>query len=449
MGYRKDIDGLRCVAVTAVVLYHFGLSAPGGFVGVDVFFVISGYLITAQIAGDIEAQRFSLLTFYARRCKRILPALLVVCTACLLAGWFVLWPGDYKALAASVRYAAFGLANFYFLWNTGYFDQASDLLPMLHLWSLGVEEQFYFAWPALLLLALPLGRRWLIALLLALIAISLGASINAVAADQKAAFYLPHLRAWELAIGGLLVFLPHMRLPSYAREILGAAAALLILGAIVMLTKASPFPGLSALPPVIGAALLIWHTMHGGSSAVSRLLSLAPAVFVGKISYSLYLWHWPVLVLFRHINKRRYAEPAGKHRARRRIGSSVDGNLDMHRATRAPPEAAERRGRRRIRGRHASAADGGDHGQEQPGLPAALAIRGPGVPQSRCHVVLGVSGAGCAAWRRPPIVHVRRRLGQRAHPRVPMGRQSCGTSSAAASRHVSAIPRPRYRLRAL
>lgn len=148
--YRPDIDGLRAIAVLSVIAYHFGLPVPGGFVGVDVFFVISGYLITAIVFRDVQANEFSLVGFYDRRVRRILPALLVVLIATLVAGFWLLWPDDYSDLSLSAISAAFGVSNIFFMLNTGYFDPASELQPLLHTWSLGVEEQFYVVWPPLL-----------------------------------------------------------------------------------------------------------------------------------------------------------------------------------------------------------------------------------------------------------------------------------------------------------
>ncbi|WP_164888314.1 MULTISPECIES: acyltransferase family protein [unclassified Mesorhizobium] len=295
--YRPDIDGLRAIAVIAVVLFHF--DAPGflgGFVGVDIFFVISGYLITRLLlAGGSE---LSMAEFYGRRMRRILPALLSVTCFSLIAGWFLLLPGDYAGLGRSAAFSVGGLGNYYFLWNTGYFDRDATLLPLLHLWSLGVEEQFYLVWPALMLLANRLARGGraahiveicLVALLSFLIALHL------VAVDPKQAFYLPFSRAWELAVGGLLVFLPPLR--QGTSEVFGVIGLGLIAASIAWLSPNLPFPGLNAVVPVTGAAVLVWPHSEW---FVSRLLSTAPLRFAGKISYSLYLWHWPILVFFRH-----------------------------------------------------------------------------------------------------------------------------------------------------
>ncbi len=301
--YRPDIDGLRAVAVLSVMLYHFGIPGfSGGFIGVDVFFVISGYLITSMIAADLNAGTFSLLSFYDRRIRRIFPAMLAVLVATMLAGAMFLLPGDFEALGTSTAYSAAALSNIYFLKHTGYFDRAAELLPLLHLWSLAVEEQFYLVWPLLLAGFFVVSKkRGAVAILtLALILISLGLSIARTATNPKAAFFLAHLRAWELGLGALIVFLP--RLPKFSaqwkNELLTIGGAGLIVASAVYLSPQMPFPGLGAIPPCVGAALIVWPRDSG--SIVGQFLSTAPMRFIGLISYSLYLWHWPILVFYRH-----------------------------------------------------------------------------------------------------------------------------------------------------
>jgi peptidoglycan/LPS O-acetylase OafA/YrhL len=298
--YRPDIDGLRAVAVLAVLLFHFQVPFfAGGFTGVDVFFVVSGFLITSIIVHEIDGGRFSLIAFYGRRAKRILPAMLLVVAASLLAGYFLLDPEQYQALTRSGRFSVFGLANFYFLWNGGYFDQAVETQPLLHMWSLGVEEQFYLVWPltlVALLLVLRFSRNRVAAIIGLAILASFALSVALVGTDQSRAFYLPLPRAWELGLGALLVFAPRLdasRL-SEAAAVLGIAA---IAYGIVALSGDSPFPGINALFPCLGTALIIWPRVT--PTIVSSALAFAPTVFVGKISYSLYLWHWPLLVFFR------------------------------------------------------------------------------------------------------------------------------------------------------
>ncbi len=292
-GYRAEIDGLRAIAVLSVLAFHYGAPLRGGVTGVDVFFVISGFLITQILAGEIAAGTFSVLGFYERRMRRILPALLTMLAFALLAGKFLLMPGDYASLAKSSAAAAFGVSNFFFLANTGYFDQVADFLPLLHTWSLAVEEQFYLVWPLLLLALATVGSRTALAAILAVI-VTIGcvASIVYFHVDPKSAFYMALPRAWELALGALLAFLP--ALPLLAGEI-AAWVGLALIAAGFLVVSPSRFPGASALFPCIGAALVIWPRAQ--ITNASRLLGLlAP---IGLISYSLYLWHWPIWVYFR------------------------------------------------------------------------------------------------------------------------------------------------------
>ncbi|WP_225161035.1 acyltransferase family protein [Bradyrhizobium sp. BRP56] len=286
--YRPDIDGLRAVAVSLVVLGHaFPQYVPGGFVGVDIFFVISGYLITGIIYGDIQNGSFSLATFYARRIRRIFPALIVVLIAAFIAGWQLLMPSELVALGKEIAAGAGFSANLLFYSEGGYFDAAAQTKPLLHLWSLGIEEQFYLVWP-LLLWAL---MRWRIAAAapLALIFIaSLVANILVVRTNPEAAFYQPFTRAWELAAGALVaVCLPSGF--SAARDLLGWSALAVIAAVTAFYSPSMTYPGIAAVAPVAAAAALIM-------SGRNRFLSTRTAVAIGLISYPLYLWHWPILV---------------------------------------------------------------------------------------------------------------------------------------------------------
>ena len=291
-GYRADIDGLRAIAVLSVLAFHYGAPIRGGFTGVDVFFVISGFLITQVLAAEIASGTFSVLSFYDRRMRRILPALLTMLAVVLLAGHLMLSPGDYVSLAKSTAAAGFGVSNFFFHSHTGYFDQAADLMPLLHTWSLAVEEQFYVVWPLLLLALAAAGSRIAVAATLAaIVLLACVGSIIYFQFDPKAAFYMALPRAWELALGALLVFLPPQR------RIVGEITAVvgLVLIAIGFSISPDKFPGEFALYPCIGAALLIWPRAQ--TTISGQLLGwLAP---IGLISYSLYLWHWPVWVYFR------------------------------------------------------------------------------------------------------------------------------------------------------
>lgn len=305
--YRPDIDGLRAIAVLAVVLFHIDPALlPGGFAGVDIFFVISGFLITGNILKDARSpQGFSWREFYRRRILRILPVLFVVLLSVLVVGQFVLMPADLNTLSYSALASLLSAANVYFAYflDTSYFADDSNLQPLLHLWSLGVEEQFYLLWP-LLLIALQ-RRVSAIALLGVTLALA-GASFVLAQALLKSepmfAYYMLPTRAGELLIGALLaVWLARRRapLPTLLTMCLGSLGLLLIGASLAWITEDLGFPGLTALPSTVGAALLIW----AGSAktvGVNRLLALRPMVLVGLISYSLYLWHWPLLAFYRY-----------------------------------------------------------------------------------------------------------------------------------------------------
>jgi peptidoglycan/LPS O-acetylase OafA/YrhL len=301
--YRPDIDGLRAIAVSLVVLYHYHLAPiPGGFVGVDIFFVISGFLITGILNREMQSGTLSPWQFYERRFRRIAPPLLAVIAATLVAAWFTLLPPDYEALGRQSAFALLGAANLFFWDTAGYFERDAAMQPLLHTWSLGVEEQFYLVWPFLFVtvarFAAAQRRERLVATaIFAVVAISFAASAVAVVTYPSAAFYLPMFRAWELAIGAALVFLPPLR-----SRLLSEGAALLGVGLIVLsslaISEFDPFPGPLALLPCLGAALLIWPREH--RTVCQRLLSTSPLVWIGKLSYSFYLWHWPVLVFARH-----------------------------------------------------------------------------------------------------------------------------------------------------
>ena len=308
-GYRPDVDGLRAVAVLAVVLFHAGFAGfGGGFVGVDVFFVISGFLITRLIVDD---PNFSLLAFYQRRARRILPALAVVVFATSVAAYIFFLPEEFLAFSKSVVATTLFSSNILFWYETGYFDAPGDLKPLLHTWSLAVEEQFYFVYPLLLMFCRRVLRsRWIV-LLLPLCLISLWASAHAVSSrNAEAAFYLAPFRAWEFLLGTLVAVDAVPRLGHrLGRELLAAFGLALILWSVVTYSEALPFPGLNALVPCLGAALLIWL---GGEqqTIVGRALSSPPLVFIGLLSYSIYLWHWPLFVFARYILMQELSWPA-------------------------------------------------------------------------------------------------------------------------------------------
>lgn len=305
--YRADIDGLRAVAVLPVVLFHAGITLfGGGFVGVDVFFVVSGFLITGIIIGDMEQGRYSVAGFYERRIRRIAPAYFVTVVLTLAVGLVMLLPDDLAELGNSALWSALMSSNmFFWIESKDYFNGAAELKPLLHTWSLSVEEQFYLFFPIVLLAIKRIGL-WRYAAGLCLLAalVSFGLSIYGVGHSPMAAFYLLPTRAWELMVGSLLAF---GLFPILGRKLAGweaLAGLALILAPVFLYTAATPFPGLMALPPVLGAALII-HSGLGGpaegrAAFVTRLLSSPPLRFIGLISYSLYLVHWPMVVFMKY-----------------------------------------------------------------------------------------------------------------------------------------------------
>jgi peptidoglycan/LPS O-acetylase OafA/YrhL len=302
-GYRPDIDGLRAIAVVLVMLFHaFPPRVPGGFVGVDVFFVISGYLISGIILSARAAGRFSFAGFYARRMRRIFPALVILLAALLAGGWFLLYADDFAHLGYHAAAGAAFVSNIAFWREASYFDVAAELKPLLHLWSLGVEEQFYLVWPVLIVVA-SRWRRGPLAATLTIAGLSFLFSIYTVRIDRTPAFYAPWNRFWELLVGATLACIEADsdlagRLRGLtARPWLAHFVSMIGLAAIVagvaLINATRVFPGLWVLLPVIGTAMLI---VAGPGAAINRrLLSLAPVVWVGLISYPLYLWHWPLL----------------------------------------------------------------------------------------------------------------------------------------------------------
>jgi peptidoglycan/LPS O-acetylase OafA/YrhL len=295
--YRADIDGLRALAVLPVVFFHaFPGKLQGGFAGVDVFFAISGYLITRIIHRGLGAGDFSFLDFYAHRARRILPALLTVLAACLAFGWLELLPAEYAQLSKHAAAGA-GFAENFVLWSeAGYFDTATELKPLMHLWSLSIEEQFYLLYPLILWGAWRLGIGLVLPVALLALA-SFGASVVLTAHDPVQAFFAPHTRMWELLAGALLALAapgPRAQHGSrYARDALSLAGLALLLAAYAGLDPAQPYPGWRALLPVAATLMLL---QAGPQALVNRLLlARRPLVFIGAISYPLYLWHWPLL----------------------------------------------------------------------------------------------------------------------------------------------------------
>lgn len=293
--YRPDIDGLRAIAVLAVVIFHaFPSSIQGGFVGVDIFFVISGYLISKHIWEELVAGTFSIKTFYARRVRRIFPALSVVLLASLLIGWLMLTPGEYEQLGKHVVAGVMFVSNIVFWKEAGYFDNAADTKPLLHLWSLGIEEQFYIVWPLFLTLFWRYSRH-LSRAFIAVLCGSLAYSLMIVNHDSVADFYSPLTRFWELALGAGLAHLTSRKLMLHTvnRPVISWIGLLLILIALIVVNRDVAFPGAWALLPTLGAACLIYAGERAWPNR--HILSHPFMVWFGLISYPLYLWHWPLL----------------------------------------------------------------------------------------------------------------------------------------------------------
>jgi peptidoglycan/LPS O-acetylase OafA/YrhL len=295
--YRPDIDGLRAIAVSLVVFHHaFPQILPSGFIGVDLFFVISGFLITTIIFQNLERGSFSFLDFYVRRIKRIFPALILVLVACLVYGWFSLFPADYKQLGKHTLAGAAFVSNFAFWYESGYFDGDSKLKPLLHLWSLGIEEQYYIFWPLIAWLAWK-KKVNLLKVCLVLLVVSLIVNIVTVKHNAVAAFFSPASRFWELLIGSVLAYmkLHHQNANDATRNNLSAwlGLCLLIVGGVFIDPERS-FPGFWALLPTLSAYLLISAGSHAWFNRV--VLSNRLLVWIGLISFPLYLWHWPLLV---------------------------------------------------------------------------------------------------------------------------------------------------------
>lgn len=321
--YRSDIDGLRAIAVLSVVIYHaFPDSLRGGFAGVDVFFVISGFLISTILFQNIDHGTFSIRDFYSRRIRRIFPALAIVLFSVLIAGWFCLFPDELSHLGKHIASSAGFIQNFTLWKESGYFDIESETKPLLHIWSLGIEEQFYFVWPLLLLAAGRIGGRhkkmfYFLATFL-VFAVSFALNVNSIEVDPTKTFYLPQYRFWELAVGGILswIVLYESSIPTkfqnseenfflriFSKERCKEGAA--FLGLVVLLhvfdkfNKETVFPGINALIPVSATAFIIFA---GSNSFINRrLLSNKILVWFGLISFPLYLWHWPILSFARII----------------------------------------------------------------------------------------------------------------------------------------------------
>jgi peptidoglycan/LPS O-acetylase OafA/YrhL len=292
-----DIDGLRAVAVLPVLFYHAHVPFfSGGYVGVDVFFVISGYLITAILYREMAGDRFSIFTFYERRVRRIIPALVATMAVVLTVSWFLFLPKDLADTGQSITATSTFVSNLLFYLKTTYFGTAAEDKPLLHTWSLAVEEQFYIFFPMYLFLVMRFARRH-VTPILALTAVgSLALSTWSVYGHQTEAFYFPVTRAWELLLGSLLaVSLQTDLLKETSSGTMEAIGIALVIGSILLLNRDTRFPGLTAFPVCFGTVLLLYAGTGGRSGFVGKILENRFFVFTGLISYSLYLWHWPAL----------------------------------------------------------------------------------------------------------------------------------------------------------
>lgn len=299
--YFPDLDGLRAVAVLTVVGYHAGLPGiSGGFTGVDIFFVLSGFFITLQLAKDIKNDRFSIVRFYERRVRRILPAFYFVSLVTFIAASFLMIPNELIGFQKSLLSSIFFAANIFFWQDISYFAQEAATKPLLHFWSLALEEQFYFFFPIALALVSRFGTRVSLLGVAAAAVVSFSCSVVLTPFSPAATFFLLPTRAWELLLGSLVALAPRFQLAPIARHALSLAGLGLIAASLVIIAPDDQFPGWLAILPTSGSTLLILASLSGGGIG-NRILALAPMVWVGLISYSLYLWHWPILALARYV----------------------------------------------------------------------------------------------------------------------------------------------------
>lgn len=303
MRYRTEIDGLRALAVLPVIFFHGGFETfTGGFVGVDIFFVISGYLITSIILFEIKSDQFQIINFYERRARRIIPALFVVMLTCLPFSWFILMPEDLEAFSKSLIAVSLFSSNFLFWHTSGYFDIAAELNPLLHTWSLAVEEQYYILFPIFLLLAWQYSRRWITLILSVIMITSLLAAQWGSGKIPTFTFFMLPTRGWELLIGALVALYLARTIEldikkNIANQILSLLGVLLIFYAVFVFDKETPFPSFYTLVPTIGTALIICFSEN---TYIGKLLSCKPIVTIGLMSYSAYLWHQPLIAFGRH-----------------------------------------------------------------------------------------------------------------------------------------------------
>ncbi|MGQ3895008.1 acyltransferase family protein [Enterobacter hormaechei] len=302
--YRPEIDGLRAIAVVLVVIYHaFPALIPGGFIGVDIFFVISGFLITSILKAEISTGKYSIKEFYRRRIDRLFPALLLVMFSVYIFGWFTLFSDEFMQLGKQLAGGAGFIANIVLYSETGYFNATSATKPFLHLWSLGIEEQFYLLFPIILYFSYR-KKLNLVLVVGVLAAISFALNIFSISENVERTFYLPQYRHWELLLGAILALLLHGEKGKKPNKLLAVTLTVLSVSVIIitafLLTSSVPFPGWYALLPVVASVFLVFGLQRDG--LVKSILSSKPFVFVGLISYPLYLWHWPLFSLAHIIN---------------------------------------------------------------------------------------------------------------------------------------------------
>lgn len=295
--YRPDIDGLRALAVVFVIIYHyFPNHLPGGFIGVDIFFVISGYLITSIIWGQMEYGQWTYRNFYTRRINRIFPALILVLVVNLMLGWYALVKDEFEILGKHVAASSVFMSNFALWSEAGYFDNAADSKPLLHLWSLAIEEQFYIVWPVLIAILIKKPERYIKVLAVILITSTFAYNIFAAFTDPTAAYYSPITRGWQLAAGGIVAYLALQpnKFNQIKSELQGVFGLFLLVIALALIDKKRDYPGWWALLPTLGTMFIL---MAGSKAFFNRtVFSAKPIIWIGLISYPLYLWHWPVLV---------------------------------------------------------------------------------------------------------------------------------------------------------
>jgi peptidoglycan/LPS O-acetylase OafA/YrhL len=297
MKYQAHIDGLRAIAVIAVVMFHaFPNITSGGYIGVDIFFVISGYLITSIILADLDSGRFTLSEFYFRRIRRIFPALITVLIACFAFGWFYLLADEFSLLGKHIAAGATFVSNLLLWQEVGYFDVQSESKPLLHLWSLAIEEQFYLIWPWLVIFGMRLRRLKTVVLIFTIASLIL--NLICVWYFPSATFYLPLTRFWELGIGGALaLYATELQEVGFAKKrILATLGVILVIASVFIFKGNWTFPGFWALIPVLGSALVLLYAQSFKSLYFA--LSNRVLVAIGLISFPLYLWHWPLLTFY-------------------------------------------------------------------------------------------------------------------------------------------------------